>query len=40
MSELKSCFVIMPFSATSSHDQTYWDKHFEKFLKPKIESVE
>ena len=40
MSTLKRCFVIMPFSATISHNQDYWKKHFEKFLKPNIEKIE
>lgn len=32
------CFVIMPFSKTSTkHPTTYWDAHFKDFLKPLIE---
>lgn len=35
----KRCFVIMPFSKTSkTHTKEYWNKHFENFLKPLIES--
>lgn len=35
----KRCFVIMPFSTTSpSHTSQYWNNHFERFLKPAIES--
>ena len=34
----KQCFVIMPFSKTSTeHTEEYWTKHFETFLKPLIE---
>lgn len=34
----ETCFVIMPFSdTTSEHTETYWTDHFEKFLKPLIE---
>ena len=36
----KRCFVIMPFSNTKSHNQEYWTKHFELFLKPLIEGIE
>lgn len=33
------CFVIMPFSKTSEeHNEEYWTKHFETFLKPLIET--
>ena len=39
MSSRRRCFVIMPFSTTSkSHTKDYWDRHFEVFLKPIIES--
>ena len=31
------CFVIMPFSETEHHTDTYWTSHFEDFLKPLIE---
>lgn len=32
------CFVIMPFSTTTStHTEDYWDAHFKDFLKPLIE---
>jgi hypothetical protein len=31
------CFVIMPFSDTEHHTETYWTNHFEDFLKPLIE---
>lgn len=32
------CFVIMPFSKTTSrHTERYWKKHFKEFLKPLIE---
>jgi len=35
---LKTCFVIMPFSKTSeTHSKAYWTRHFEAFLKPLIE---
>jgi hypothetical protein len=39
MSEEKEiCFVIMPFSKTTSkHTRTYWTAHFKDFLKPLIE---
>lgn len=34
----QSCFVIMPFSATSDeHTEEYWTQHFRQFLKPLIE---
>ena len=34
------CFVIMPFSATTSeHTEDYWTRHYEKFLKPLIEET-
>ena len=36
----KKCFIIMPFSDTKSHDEKYWNAHFEKFLKPVIEEVD
>jgi hypothetical protein len=32
------CFVIMPFSETKTHQKVYWDKHYEEFLKPIINS--
>ncbi len=33
-----SCFVIMPFSETSSeHTEKYWTEHFNSILKPHIE---
>lgn len=38
-SEEKKCFVIMPFSATKSHDEKYWERQFNLFLKPIIEKV-
>lgn len=35
-----SCFVIMPFSATTEeHTEEYWTSHFESFLKPLIEEI-
>ncbi len=35
----KKCFVIMPFSKTTpTHTEEYWTSHYEKFLKPMIES--
>jgi hypothetical protein len=38
MEEKYTCFVIMPFSATSpAHSEDYWTKHFEGFIKPVIE---
>ena len=39
-SEVKQkCFVIMPFSKTSEkHTEEYWTDHYEKCLKPFIES--
>jgi len=39
-SEVKQkCFVIMPFSETiEKHTEDYWTNHYEKFLKPLIES--
>ncbi len=37
--EKSKCFVIMPFSKTNeNHTQEYWDKHFNEFLKPLIET--
>jgi hypothetical protein len=34
----RKCFIIMPFSATSSyHTDDYWTNHYENFLKPFIE---
>jgi hypothetical protein len=34
----KRCFVIMPFSKTTSkHTEDYWTAHFKDFLKPLIE---
>ena len=37
----KTCFVIMPFSATSDeHTEEYWTKHYEKYLKLLIEQIE
>lgn len=38
--ELKQkCFVIMPFSKTNDkHTEEYWTKHFDKFIKPLIET--
>jgi hypothetical protein len=34
------CFVIMPFSQSGpKHTDKYWDKHFNHFLKPLIESA-
>lgn len=37
--ERKRCFVIMPFSKTTKlHNEEYWNNHFEKFLKPLIDS--
>lgn len=35
--KLQRCFVIMPFSDTEHHTETYWTSHFEDFLKPLIE---
>jgi len=38
-SDRKRCFVIMPFSETTEfHTEEYWNNHFEKFLKPLIDS--
>jgi hypothetical protein len=38
--EKKKCFVIMPFSETKpEHTKEYWDNHYDKFLKPLIESA-
>ncbi len=35
----QKCFVIMPFSRTTEHHtEEYWNKHFNNFLKPYIES--
>jgi len=36
----KKCFVIMPFSQTKGHDEEYWTRHFNSFLKPLIEKNE
>jgi hypothetical protein len=40
----KTCFVIMPFSDTTSqdihHTEDYWTDHFERVLKPVIEENE
>lgn len=38
MPNRKRCFVIMPFSATKRHTEDYWNRHFEFFLKPLIET--
>ena len=36
----KRCFVIMPFSKTTTkHTKAYWTKHYEAFLKPLIEET-
>ena len=38
---MKKCFVIMPFSKTTSRrTERYWTDHYNNFLKPKIDSVE
>lgn len=37
MTDKKRCFVIMPFSETKHHNQEYWTRHFESYLKPLIE---
>lgn len=38
---MKKCFVIMPFSKTTTiRTERYWKDHFKNFLKPKIESFE
>ena len=38
--EKLKCFVIMPFSKTTeAHSEEYWDTHFEKIIKPAIEST-
>lgn len=38
---MKRCFVIMPFSKTTTkRTEKYWTEHFKGFLKPKIETVE
>jgi hypothetical protein len=38
--EKKKCFVIMPFSQSSlEHTEQYWNKHYNDFLKPLIESA-
>lgn len=35
----QKCFVIMPFSETlKEHTEEYWNKHYNQFLKPLIES--
>lgn len=34
------CFIIMPFSETKNHSETFWTKHFEFFLKPIIEEID
>ncbi len=35
----QKCFVIMPFSKTSEkHTKEYWTNHYNKFIKPLIES--
>jgi hypothetical protein len=40
MSNMKRCFVIMPFSETNeNHTTEYWARHFSSYLKPLIESV-
>jgi hypothetical protein len=39
MEEIKSCFIIMPFSQTEHHSQEYWTNHFEYYLKPLIEKT-
>ncbi len=37
---MKKCFIIMPFSKTTTkHTERYWTDHYQKILKPKIESV-
>lgn len=35
----QTCFVIMPFSDTTTHNEAYWTTHFEDFLKPLIEEI-
>jgi hypothetical protein len=40
MVDKKKCFVIMPFSQTKGHDEEYWTRHFNSFLKPLIEKNE
>jgi hypothetical protein len=35
----KRCFVIMPFSDTENHKESYWTNLFEKFIKPSVESL-
>jgi hypothetical protein len=35
----KHCFVIMPFSKTKNHKESYWTNLFEKFIKPSVESL-
>lgn len=38
--EKKKCFVIMPFSKSSSeHTKEYWHNHYDKFLKPLIDTA-
>jgi hypothetical protein len=38
MTDRDKCFIIMPFSETSEkHNDVYWTKHYEGFLKPLIE---
>jgi hypothetical protein len=40
MGEPRTCFVIMPMSATAGeHTEDYWKCHFESFLKPLIETT-
>jgi hypothetical protein len=37
--EKLKCFVIMPFSTTTAvHTEDYWNTHYEKVIKPAIES--
>lgn len=38
MNKKRRCFVIMPFSKSNDkHTKEYWTRHFNEFLKPRIE---
>jgi CheY-like chemotaxis protein len=40
MASSKHCFVIMPFSSTSTvHNTLYWDDFFAGFIKPNVEAI-
>jgi hypothetical protein len=34
-----TCFIIMPFATTNTHDENYWNEHYENFLEPIITEI-